>query len=207
MHVWKRHKNMSPCNGRRVNTNYEPIASSQGHLPPPTAVASVLTIWPWPPQQPSSIIHQLNSQFMCMCVHVYMYPFLWRMGHGRMVRTAVVIAMGGEIFRGHGFKTAPNSWSNSLIIGSAASLREHVLVSPPYKMIHILHKSTCFRQSKCRMSPWPWWLLLGLQFWCTMYCGIWDWCIVRFLQQVYCLFSRGVNPTSCKPQSNANPLN
>ena len=56
--IWRRHKNMSLCNGSRVYTNYERIASWDGchfqtgggegaeslrHILPPTAVAGVHT--------------------------------------------------------------------------------------------------------------------------------------------------------------------
>ena len=58
--LWRKHENMSPCTGSKVNTNYEHIASWGGcqcwtgepgivESPlPPAVVASVLNTRPWP---------------------------------------------------------------------------------------------------------------------------------------------------------------
>ena len=49
--VWRKHENMSPCTGSRVNANYERIASWGGYQCWTTVVASVLTTRPWPIRQ------------------------------------------------------------------------------------------------------------------------------------------------------------
>ena len=49
--VWRKHENMSPCTGSRVNANYEQIASWGGYQCWTTVVASVLTTRPWPIRQ------------------------------------------------------------------------------------------------------------------------------------------------------------
>ena len=94
--VWRKHENVSPCTGSRVNTNYERFASWDGcqrHPSPPTFVASVLTSRPWPVRQknglaPTGRYHTLAIESILGtnysplgCLHLALarrYYFVWR---------------------------------------------------------------------------------------------------------------------------------
>ena len=102
---WKRHENISPCIGSRVNSKYEGIAlrvgaqfrtqasESQRHLPPPTVMSNVLTIRAWPAAKnrltSAECCHTLyataspfeQERFPLHCLHLvlaYRYCFVWR---------------------------------------------------------------------------------------------------------------------------------
>ena len=98
--VWRKHENMSPCTGSRINTNYERIASWGGcqywtgdprisETPlAPTVVGSVLTTRSWPMHLSNGLANEESAleyavfKLLAICPIANVIKLDPRQGHG-----------------------------------------------------------------------------------------------------------------------------